>query len=56
MRDSSSGRGKSGGFRVYYHFDDSEILLLYIIRRNRLREFSLARIEEILRNEGKFDD
>ena len=36
MRDSSSSRGKSGGFRVYYQYDDMRILVVAIFLRSEI--------------------
>lgn len=56
MRDRSSGRGKSGGYRVAYYYDDTQILLAYITERDKLNPGATARIIETLRREGLLGD
>ena len=56
MRDRTSGRGKSGGFRVAYYYDDTQILLAYITPRDQLDQHSTARILEVLRSAGLMPD
>ena len=54
MRDRSSNRGKSGGYRVAYYYDDKRILLAYITQRDRLDQHTVDRIAEVLRKAGLY--
>ena len=54
MTDRTSNRGKSGGYRVAYYYDDSMILLTFITQRDRLDQTSTARILDTLRSAGLF--
>ena len=55
MRDSSSGRGKSGGFRVYYYYNETLIFLVFVFLRRELPRDIGARIQRVLRDSGLLD-
>ena len=50
MRDSSSSRGKSGGFRMYHYFDEMLILVVAIYLRSEVPRSVVKQIERILRS------
>lgn len=54
MTDRSSNRGKSGGYRVAYYYDDTMILLTFITQRDQLDGTSTSRIMDTLRQAGLF--
>ena len=54
MTDRSSNRGKSGGYRVAYYYDDSQILLTYITPRDKLDQNSTTRIMNTLAKAGLY--
>ncbi len=56
MRDSSSNRGKSGGFRVFYYYDEYLIMFILVVRRSQLQRLELNRIFDILKEEGFIQD
>ena len=56
MRDRTSRRGQSGGYRVAYYYDDNQILLAYITSRDQLDRHATARILEVLRSAGLLAD
>lgn len=52
MQDSSSNKGKRSGFRVYYYYDELQIFIVLIFRRNQLPKFLGKWIGQVLRNSG----
>ena len=52
MSDRSSNRGQSGGYRIAYYYDDSQIVLVFITQRDRLDRRSASRILGTLRDAG----
>ena len=52
MPNTSAGRGKSGGFRIVYYFDDENICLLMIDARSEFGSASPGRVLDILRQAG----
>lgn len=55
MHDSSSNKGKSGGFRVYYFYNESLIFILLIFLRRDLPTDIGQWIIEILIDSGYSD-
>ena len=56
MTDRSSSRGKSGGYRVAYYYDDTMVFLTFITQRDQMDQRSAARIADTLRKAGLFPD
>ena len=52
MQNSTSNKGKSGGFRMVYYYDDSLVLFTFITTRDSLDQMSGRRILNKLTNEG----
>ena len=52
LPNSSAKRGKSGGFRIVYYFDDANICLLMIGARNEFGSVPPHRVLDILRKAG----
>lgn len=56
MRDSSSNQGKSGGFRVYYYYNQSLIYIVFVFLRRDLPRNIGRRIRQILESSGLLDN
>lgn len=56
MRDSSSNQGKRGGFRVYYFYNESLILVVLIFLRRDMPSGLGRWIKQILNNSGIIDN
>ncbi len=56
MQDSSSNKGKSGGFRVYYYYDELRIFVALVFLRRDLPRNLGMRIEQILRDSSLLDN
>ena len=52
MKDSSSDTGKSGGFRVYYRYNDSRVEIHGVFLRKELSQRVRNEIQQILKSEG----
>lgn len=52
MMDSSSDKGKSGGFRVYYRYNDSRVEILGVYLRRELSQRVRNEIQQLLKREG----
>ena len=52
MMDSSSDTGKSGGFRVYYRYNDSRIEIHGVYLRRDLSRRVRNEIKQMLKREG----
>ena len=56
MTDRTSNRGRSGGYRVAYYYDDNMIFLTFITQRDQLDRSSTARMVDTLRKAGLFPE
>ena len=52
MSDSSSTKGKSGGFRVYYRYNDTRIEVHGVYLRSKLTQRVRHIIAQMLKQEG----
>lgn len=52
MKDSSSDTGKSGGFRVYYRYNDSRVEIHGVFLRRELSQRVRNAIQQMLRHAG----
>ena len=52
MKDSSSDTGKSGGFRVYYRYNDSKVEVHGVFLRRELSQRVRNEIQHMLRQAG----
>lgn len=52
MRDRSSGAGKSGGFRVYYRYNDSTAEIAGVFPRRELTQRVRNAIQKMLKAAG----
>lgn len=52
MMDSSSDTGKSGGFRVYYRYNDSRVEIHGVYLRRELTRRVRNQIQRMLKQEG----
>ncbi|MDE2775007.1 MAG: hypothetical protein OXI77_03605 [Chloroflexota bacterium] len=52
MMDSSSDKGKSGGFRVYYRYNEFRIVVHGVYLRRELTQRVRHEIQEMLKREG----
>lgn len=52
MKDSSSNTGKSGGFRVYYRYNDFKVVVHGIYLRRELTQRVRNEIQAMLKREG----
>ena len=52
MMDSSSNTGKSGGFRVYYRYNDARIEIYGVYLRRELTRRVSNEIKQMLKDEG----
>lgn len=52
IRNSSTGRGQSGGFRIVYFCDQVVVLLIMIGIRAEFGTIATSHVEQILRNNG----
>ncbi len=52
LGNRSANKGKRGGFRVVYYFDNELILLIMIDTRAEVKHFPPERVLQILKDEG----
>lgn len=52
MMDSSSATGKSGGFRVYYRYNDFKVVVYGVYLRREMTQRVRNEIREMLKREG----
>lgn len=52
MMDSSTATGKSGGFRVYYRYNDFKVVVHGLFLRRELTQRVRNEIQEMLKREG----
>ena len=52
MMDSSSDTGKSGGFRVYYRYNDFRVVVHGLYLRRELTQRVRNEIQDMLKREG----